>query len=422
MLLQDARKRTAVRPRWPLLTLTIGLMLLGATSIGGLYAPAARSQVAAMPRISVRGDQLYAGPTPFRAWGMNWGVGNHNPVLAYFDHPSSANFATLETELRVARQMGANSMRVPLELGQVMASPTQPRQATLSALKQLLQLAQSQRIYLDITGNIVWRPSHSPAWYEQMPWRARWQVQARFWRAVANTAWTSPAVLCYELTSEPTISQTPGYYYGEIGDFYFVQSIATAPPSQQPALARQWTQLMARSVRSFDDRPVTIGLLPQNSGPFGPANIGGYLDMLSVHEYPTASNLADSIALIQAFAAYRKPVLLGETFLLFCDETTHKAFLTGASPYLAGIFEFFNGKDPRTLRPHTIAEALYKVSLQDFIAFRHQFLGAADGNRSSEPVTAARAATRPFSDCRNDRDAVLTPGRCFAGLRQRAGR
>jgi hypothetical protein len=375
MLLRSARKRTETLSGM-LVTLVSGSVLLAAaTSTGDLSSPHAGSQVAAMPRITVHGDQLYAGAAPFRAWGMNWGFENHNPVLAYFDNPSSANFATLERELRVARQMGANSMRIYLELGQVMASPTQPRQQTLKALQQLLQLAQSEGIYLDITGNVVWRPSRSPRWYEQMPWRARWQVQARFWRAVANVASTSPAVLCYELISEPMVSQTPGYYYGKMGDWYFVQSIATAPASQQHALARRWTQLVAGAVRSFDDRPVTIGLLPFNDGPFGPANIGGYLDMLTLHAYPTAGNLADSISLIQAFAAYKKPVLLGETFMLFCDTTVHKAFLAGAGPYLGGIFEFFSGKDPRMLQPHTSLEAMYKASMQDFLAFRQQFLG-----------------------------------------------
>jgi hypothetical protein len=38
-----------------------------------------------------------------------------------------------------------------------------------------------------------------------------------------------PAVLCYELTSEPIVAQTPGYYYGQIGRWWFVPKIA--PPA-----------------------------------------------------------------------------------------------------------------------------------------------------------------------------------------------
>jgi hypothetical protein len=122
-----------------------------------------------------------------------------------------------------------------------------------------------------------------------MPDQQRWQVQARFWRTVAHAAASSPAVLCYELTSEPIVAPTPGYYYGQIGDWYFVQSIATATGPQAKRLARKWTRLMARAVRSQDNRPVTIGLLSLTSDPFAPANIARLLDMLVVHDYPTTS-------------------------------------------------------------------------------------------------------------------------------------
>src|SRR5437764_2035391 len=61
-----------------------------------------------MPRMSVRGNRLYAGARPWRAWGMNWGVDHHAPVVAYFDNPTAARLATLRAELRTARRMGAN--------------------------------------------------------------------------------------------------------------------------------------------------------------------------------------------------------------------------------------------------------------------------------------------------------------------------
>jgi hypothetical protein len=132
----------------------------------------------------------------------------------------------------------------------------------------LLRLAENERVYLDITGNLVWRPPRAPAWYERMPWKARWQVQARFWRAVAHAASTYPAVLLYELTSEPIVAQTAGYYYGR--RWCFVQSIATQPACNANAVARKWTDMMAAAVRSQDNRPVTIGLLPTTTGPFAP--------------------------------------------------------------------------------------------------------------------------------------------------------
>ncbi len=191
-------------------------------ALAGLaWSPSAGA--AAMSRISVHGDRLYAGAKPWRAWGMNWGVNNHAPGIAYFDHPTAANLAVLRTELGTARAMGANSMRIYLQLGQVMATPTRPREQTLVALQRLLALAHHDRVYLDITGDLVWRPSLAPKWYGRMSWQARWRVQASFWKLVGHTAASSPAVLCYELTSEPTVARTPGYYYGQIGNWWFRQ-------------------------------------------------------------------------------------------------------------------------------------------------------------------------------------------------------
>jgi hypothetical protein len=325
---------------------------------------------AAMPRISAHGNRLYAGTRPWRAWGMNWGLGDHAPVVAYFDDPSAANLAVLASELRTARQMGANSMRVYLQLGQVMATSTTPRRSALTALQRLLALAQRDGVYLDITGDLVWLPSRAPAWYAQMPVHARWRVQARFWEAVAHAASSSPAVLCYELTSEPIVAPTPGYYYGQIGNWYFVQSIATGQGSRADALARAWTRLLATAVRSQDNRPVTIGLLPATTGPFAPSNVADLLDLLTVHEYPATGQAPAAVATIRSFAASNKPVLLGETFMLTDDAATQNAFLTAAAPDLAGAFEFFDGRNPANTQIHTMSDAIYQASLAQFETLR----------------------------------------------------
>ena len=338
-------------------------------ALAGLaWSPSAGA--AAMPPISVHGDRLYAGAKPWRAWGMNWGVNDHAPVIAYFDHPTAANLEVLRTELGIARAMGANSMRIYLQLGQVMASPTRPREQTLVALQRLLGLAHHDRVYLDITGDLVWRPSLAPKWYGRMSWQARWRVQATFWKLVAHAAASSPAVLCYELTSEPTVAPTPGYYYGQIGNWWFRQSIATATGSRAYSLARSWTRMMAAAVRAQDDRPVTIGSLPDTTGPFAPPNIAGLLDMLIVHEYPTTGQAPAAISLIQSFATWHEPVLIGETFTLEDDAATQDAFLTGVAPSIVGAFEFFDGRDPATITVHTIYDAIYQQSLEQFMSLR----------------------------------------------------
>ena len=150
-----------------------------------------------MPRIAVHGDRLYAGAEPWRAWGMNWGVGDHAPV---------DRLASTTPELRTSRfsvpSFGSarDGAPTPAHLSSARAGDATPSthapSQTLAALRRLLALAQSDHVYLDITGDLVWQPARAPAWYARMRWQARWRVQARFWKAVAQVASGSPAVLC----------------------------------------------------------------------------------------------------------------------------------------------------------------------------------------------------------------------------------
>jgi hypothetical protein len=93
--------------------------------------------------------------------------------------------------------------------------------------------------------------------------------------------------------------------------------------------------------------------------------------MLTIHEYPTTGQAPAAISLIRVFAATGKPVLLGETFMLSDDLPTQREFLTGASPHLAGSFEFFNGSDPRVMAVHDLSDSIYQASLGQFISLRH---------------------------------------------------
>jgi len=364
------------RSRW---VLAVGLLmivgLLG-ISLSAILAGPARRVVAAVPmaRISVRGRRLYAGSTPWRAWGMNWIARDDSPVIVYFDHPTSAKLAGLTAQLRTAHRMGANSMRIYLELGQVMQTPGRARTSTLTALRNVLKAAEKERVYLDISGNLVWRAKRVPAWYDRLSEQSRWQVQANFWRAVAHAAASSPAVLCYELTSEPIIGEAPGYYTGRMGDWTFVQSVATRQGRDARTLARAWTRQLAVAVRSQDNRPVTIGLLPVLHDAFTPENLADLLDMLVIHQYPQQGKATEAVAVVRGYAAFKKPVLLGETFLLEDDAPTQRAFLLGANPYLVGTFEFFDGRDPNHMTVSTIPDAVYSVSLRQFIALRGALL------------------------------------------------
>jgi hypothetical protein len=352
---------------------TLAVLSLFPAPPGCSDVPASAS-AATLPLIHVVGRQLYAGQRPWRAWGFNWGIDDRAPVIAYFDHPSAANLAVLGCQMRTARRLGANSMRVYLELQQVMQSPTAARPAALAALRRLLDLAAGNGIYLDITGNLVWRPSRAPDWYDRLSERSRWQVQAAFWKAVAHVASGSPAVLCYELTSEPLTSDAPGWYTGEFGGWWFGQIIAHPHGRSPRALARSWTRLLAAAIRGQDARPVTIGLMPDVGEGFSAANVADLLDMIVIHQYPETGKAAAAAAPIRYDASFGKPVLLGETFPLWSDLATQKAFLLGANRHLVGVFGFFDGRDPDHMRVSTRADALYQSALRQFISLRPAIL------------------------------------------------
>ena len=169
-------------------------------------------------------------------------------------------------------------------------------------------------------------------------------------------------------------SPSPGYYYGPIGDWWFVQSIATAHGGEADAVARSWIDCLRAPSGSQDDRPVSVGLLPVTTGPFAPANIADLLDLLTIHEYPRTGHALSAVSTVDAFAAFHKPVILGESFMLSDDGPTQSAFLRAAAPRLSGAFEFFDGRDPNKMEITTVYDAVYCVSLQQFSNLRHLLL------------------------------------------------
>jgi hypothetical protein len=176
-------------------------------------------QAHAAPAVTTHDGRLWRGDERFQVYGYNYGPqawrwlcgcipptrGGPVPSFRYFDNPTVRGLGSISRDFARMRRYGANTARIHIELGHVMRTPTQPRVRTLRALADLLRVAQRRRVLLDITGNLVWRPERAPGWYNRLSDRARWAVQTRFWRSVAGVAAPSPAVLAYELTSEPVI-------------------------------------------------------------------------------------------------------------------------------------------------------------------------------------------------------------------------
>src|SRR5439155_9687444 len=110
---------------------------------------------------------------------------------------------TVAEDFRKIKRMGANVVRVHLQFGRFMKSPNQPNPTAFKQLARLLILAETTGVYLDLTGLACYRPADRPKWYDALDDKSRWEAQAMFWRAVAETCAQSPAVFCYDLMNEP---------------------------------------------------------------------------------------------------------------------------------------------------------------------------------------------------------------------------
>jgi hypothetical protein len=327
--------------------------------------PAASAAPFGLPEVHRQGSDLVAAGERFRVWGFNYGIGQRYPILAFFDHPTERRLQRVVADMRKARSLGTNTLRVYLELRAFMHRPHHPDRRALAALAKLLDKAEQLHVYLDLTGNLVWRAP--PTWYDALPEQARWAVQARFWRAVARTARGSTAVLVYELTSEPVIADGDGWYSGEMDGYRFIQRIVRETSGRDAAqLARRWTRMLTRAIRQHDRRHlVGIGLLPVG-GPFGAANIADLLDILLVHEYPEEVKETEAIDLVRDFAAAGKPVVLGETAPLLASLDTWRAFLSGSHQFLDGYLFFYDGRAPEEIGG-TPADAWYAAALDEFL-------------------------------------------------------
>ena len=327
------------------------------------------SSALALPPVQRQGNDLFAADERFQAWGFNYGIGNRYPILRYFGRPTERSLRQVIADMREARSLGANSLRVYLELDAFMKGPREPRQPALDALATLVHRAERLDLYLDITGNLVWRTP--PAWYDALPEQARWAVQARFWRAVARTVASSPAVLLYELTSEPAIEDSDRWYGGEFGGYTFVQRIVRESSGREPSrLARRWIRVLTRSIRAYDRRHmIGLGMLPASNGAFGPSNIADLLDVLLVHEYPEEGAVGEAVSLVRAFAEEGKPVIVGETAPLNGTPETWAAFLRAVRPDVDGYLSFYDGRMPGELGAAE-SDAWYAAALNLFLEFQ----------------------------------------------------
>ena len=371
-------------------------MISLALLLAGLPAVAA-----GMERIRVsddgRGFVLSESGEPFVPWGFNYDHEGDGELLEDF---WDDRWPTVESAFREMKGLGANVVRIHLQFGRFMESPSEPRPGSLDRLARLVDLAEETGLYLNLTGLGCYHKQDVPPWYDGLDEQDRWRAQAVFWEAIAKTFVESPAIFCYDLMNEPVVPGGDGpredWLGPGFGGKHFVQFITLDRAGRdRPEIARQWIRQLVTAIRKHDGRRlVTVGMVPWSldrpglTSGFVPEKVSDDLDFIAVHIYPEKGKADDAIETLKGFAAVGKPVVIEELFPLKCDAQELGEFIDRSRPYAAGWIGFYWGKTPEDLRPATtIAEAITLSWLELFREKTPQILGDAASHSRYGDVT-----------------------------------
>lgn len=348
------------------------LMLLLLLAVGCGVMPPAVEEVTAMERVAISADGtsfvLASSGTVFRVHGFNY---DHDAAGALLESYWDERWEEVVGDFEEMRALGANVVRIHLQVSAFLESPTRANPQALARLADLLRLAERNSLRLDLTGLACYHKAEVPAWYDALDEAARWRAQAVFWDAVAAVGAESPAVFCYDLMNEPVL---PG---GDVrqeswlaGDFHgktFVQYLALSLDGRtRIEVATAWAAQMSAAIRARDSRAlVTVGVIPwgltfKGAQPLfysdGPR---AHLDFAAVHVYPRRGE-ADLAADVLRTFDLGMPVIIEEIFPLKGDLGDIDDFLARTADFQDGIISFYWGQTPAELgRPGaTLAEAI----------------------------------------------------------------
>lgn len=284
-------------------------------------------------------------------WGVNY---DHDAEGRLLEDYWQQAWETVVADFREIKALRTNVVRIHLQLAKFMNTPQQPDKGNLERLGMLVRLAEETGLYLDVTGLGCYHKQDVPPWYDSLEEKARWAVQARFWRAVAEVCKNSPAVFCYDLMNEPILpGQKPEteWLTGELGGKFFVQRIALNLAGRtRTEVARDWVKQMTSAIREVDDRHmITVGVIPwaltfKGAKPlFYSPEVGQPLDFVSVHFYPKKGDVDAALAALMVYEI-GKPLVIEEMFPLRCSIEELEQFIDGSRPHADGWISFYWGK------------------------------------------------------------------------------
>src|SRR5512138_249297 len=144
---------------------------------------------------------------PFVPWGFNYIRDERFRLLEdYWNGDEPDRWPKVERDFREMKRLGANVVRLQLQVARFMDAPGSPNQTSLARLDKLIRLAENVGVYLDITGLGTYRIADVPSWYRNLAEKERWAAQATFWEAVAKVCTNRPGVFAYNLMNEPLVA------------------------------------------------------------------------------------------------------------------------------------------------------------------------------------------------------------------------
>ncbi len=322
---------------------------------------------------------------PFTAWGFNY---DHDRSSRLLEDYWVDEWQTVLEDFLEMQLLGANAVRIHLQVGRFMKSPTEPNEEALAQLKRLVEWCQAAGVYLDITGLGCYLKKEVPAWYDTLDEAGRWKVQALFWENIAKTCAEYPAVFFYDLMNEPILpgegEKATEWLAGEFAGMCFVQRITLDLAGRtREQVAKAWVEMLVAAVRKFDKRHmITVGAIPWPYEFLGAQSIlyskevSENLDCVCVHFYPKKGDVDNAL---KALAVYDigKPLIVEEMFPLHCPQEDLTAFIDGSRDRVDGYFGFYWGKtiEEYYQEPITLSDEITRQWLECFRDKAWEILG-----------------------------------------------
>ncbi|WP_417377373.1 cellulase family glycosylhydrolase, partial [Gimesia maris] len=323
----------------------------------------------------------------FVVWGVNY---DHNSRGELLDEYWIERWEEVVEDFAEIKALGANCVRIHLQIGKFMNAADQPNQTALDQLAKLLKLAEETGLYLDITGLACYHKANVPEWFDRLSEQDRWKTQALFWGSIAQVCRNSPAVFCYDLMNEPILpgkrkSGEPAesqWLGGELGGKFFVQRLALDLAGRtRQQVAKAWVDQMVDAIRDQDEEHmITVGVIPWvfvfgGGKPFFYSpEVGERLDFVSVHFYPAKGKVEEAITALRAYDI-GKPLVVEEMFPMKCSVAELEEFVSQSSEFTDGWISFYWGMTADQLNQKsnpTIAEAITASWLKRFQAMAEQ--------------------------------------------------